>query len=283
MTRRFVDVLRLGAADVQADRVADHHVGQRLLVGVLGGDVADVLALAQHGHAVGHVEHLVQLMRDDDEGLAVGLHVAHDGEELVRLLRGEHGGGLVENEDVRAAVEHLDDLDGLLLRNGHVVDLLIGVDVEPVFVADLLDLFAGFGQVELAFKAEDDILRCGEEIDELEVLVDHADAVLERVLGGGDRHRFAMNVDLPLVGEVDAGEHVHQRGFAAAVFAEQRQDLAFVQLKVDGAVRHDLAEPLCYILHFNCACSSQGGHPFFYRRARKKALQYCIDSCYILP
>ena len=31
--------------------------------------------------------------------------------------------------------------------------------VEPVFVADLFDLFAGFGNVELAFKAEDDILR----------------------------------------------------------------------------------------------------------------------------
>ena len=42
-----------------------------LLVGVLGGDVTDVFALAQHGHAVGHVEHLVQLVRDDDEGLAV--------------------------------------------------------------------------------------------------------------------------------------------------------------------------------------------------------------------
>ena len=46
------NVLRLGAADVQAHRVADHHVGQRLLVGVLGGDVTDVFALAQHGHAV---------------------------------------------------------------------------------------------------------------------------------------------------------------------------------------------------------------------------------------
>ena len=265
------NVLRLGAADVQAHRVADHHVGQRLLVGVLGGDVTDVFALAQHGHAVGHVEHLVQLMRDDNEGLAVGLHVAHDGEELVRLLRGEHCGRLVQNEDVRPAVEHLDDLDGLLLRNGHVVDLLIGVDVEPVFVADLFDLFAGFGNVELAFKAEDDILRCGEKIDELEVLVDHTDAVFERILGGGDRDGFAVNVDLPLVGEIDAGEHVHQRRLAAAVFAEQRQDLALVQLKVDGVVRHHFAEPLRDILHFNCACSSQGGHPFFRWRAQEES------------
>ena len=214
-------VLRLRAVDVQAHGVADHHVGQRLLVGVLGGDVADVLALAQDRHAVGYVEHLVQLVGDDDEGFAVGLHVAHDGEELIRFLRGEDGGGLVQNEDIRPAVEHLDDLDRLLLRNGHIVDLLVGVDVKAVLVADLLDLPARLGDVELPLEAEDDILRRGEEIDELEVLVDHTDTELERILGGGDRYRFAMNVDLPLVGEVDTGEHVHQRRLAAAVFAQQ--------------------------------------------------------------
>ena len=54
------------------------------------------------------------------------------------------------------------------------------------------------------------------------MLVDHTDAVFERILGGGDRDGFAVNVDLPLVGEIDAGEHVHQRRLAAAVFAEQR-------------------------------------------------------------
>ena len=79
-----------------------------------------------------------------------------------------------------------------------------------------------------------------------------------------------MNVDLPLVGEIDAGEHVHQRRLAAAVFAEQRQDLALVQLKVDGVVRHHFAEPLRDILHFNCACSSQGGHPFFRWRVQEE-------------
>ena len=78
------------------------------------------------------------------------LHVAHDLEELVGLLRGQNGGGLVEDQNIRAAIKHLDDLDGLLLRNGHVVNLLVGVDVEAVFVADLLDLLGGLGEVQLA-------------------------------------------------------------------------------------------------------------------------------------
>ena len=113
--------------------MADHHVGQGLLIGVLRLHVADVFALAEDG--------LMQLVRDDDEGFAVGLHVAHDLEQLVRLLRRENGGRLVEDQDVGAAIEHLDDLDGLLLRDGHVIDLLVGVDVKAVPVADLPDLF----------------------------------------------------------------------------------------------------------------------------------------------
>ena len=92
--------------------------------------------------------------------------------------------------------------------------------------------------------------------------MDHADAVFKRILRRGDGHGLAVDVDLPLVGEIDAGEHVHQRGLAAAVFTEQGQDLALVQLEIDGVVCRHLSEPLCNVLHFDCAFSSQGGHPF---------------------
>ncbi len=74
--------------------------------------------------------------------------VAQDGEELFGLLRGQHGGGLVQNQDIRPAVEHLDDLHGLLLRHRHVVDLLVRVDVEAVFLTDLLDPRGGRLEVE---------------------------------------------------------------------------------------------------------------------------------------
>ena len=94
-----------------------------------GGDGADVLALAQNGHPVGDGHDLVELVGDDDDGFAVGLHVAQDIKEPVGLLGGEDGGGLVQNQDVRAPVEDLDDLHRLLFRDGHVVDLLVGVDV----------------------------------------------------------------------------------------------------------------------------------------------------------
>ena len=93
--------------------------------------------------------------------------------------------------------------------------------------------------------------------------MDHADTVVERVLRGGNGHRLAMNVNLTLVREINAGEHIHQRCLAAAVFTQQRQDLALIQLQIHSIVCHDFSEALCYILHFNRARRSQGSHPFF--------------------
>ena len=259
-------VLRLGTVDVQADAAAHHHVRQGLLVGILGQHVADVLTLTQHRHAVGDLQHLMELVGDDNEGFAVGLHVAHDGEQLIRLLRRQHGGGLIQNQDIRAAVQHLDDLHRLLLGDGHIVDLHVGIDVKAVLVADVLHLFAGTGQIQLALQTQNNVLRGGKQVHQLEVLMDHTDAEGEGILGRRDGHRLVVDVDLPLVGEVDAGEHIHQGRLAAAIFAQQGQDLTLVQLHVDRVVGDNFSEPLGDVLHFDRAFVFQGCHPFFRRR-----------------
>ena len=56
---------------LQLHRAAHHHVGQGLLVGVLGVHGADVLALAQHRDPVGHRHDLVELVGDEEDGLAL--------------------------------------------------------------------------------------------------------------------------------------------------------------------------------------------------------------------
>ena len=84
--------------NVQRNAVADHHVRQGLLRRLRGVHAADVLSLAQHGDAIRNGEHLVQLVGDDNDRLAVGLHVPHNGKELVRLLRRQDGRRLVEDQ-----------------------------------------------------------------------------------------------------------------------------------------------------------------------------------------
>ena len=240
-----VHVFRLRAADGQAHRVAHHQLGEPGGVHTGGGHAAHAFALAQDGHPVADGQHLVQLVGDDDDGAALGLHLAQNGKQLVGLLRGEHGGGLVQNQDLRAPVQHLQNLHGLLFRNAHLVHRLLRVDFQTVIGAQLLDLgLQGLFARQLAGGAQHDVLHGGEHLHQLEVLVDHADAQILRVHRGADAHRLPGHEDLAVVRMIDAGDHIHQGSFAAAVFAQQRQDLAVLYVQLDAVVGHHAAEPL---------------------------------------
>ena len=245
--RRLVDDELHGAAD--------HHVRQLLLVRVAGVDGADALALAQDGDAVGHGHDLIELVRDEEDGLALARKLLHRGHELVDLLRGEHGGRLVENEDLIVAVEHLEDLDTLLHADGDVLDLGVEVDLQAVFFRELLDLFARFLALDEAelrrLRAEDDVVEHGEHVDELEVLVHHADAERGGIIGVVDLDGLAVFADLARLRLIQAEEHAHERGFAGAVFTEQGVDLALFELQGDVVVGLDARELLGDVKHFD--------------------------------
>ena len=247
VSRRLVDDELHGAAD--------HHVRQLLLVRVAGVDRADALALAQDGHAVGHGHDLIELVRDEEDGLALARKLLHRGHELVDLLRGEHGGRLVEDENLIVAVEHLENLDALLHADGDVLDLGIEVNLQAVFFRELLDLFARFLALDEAklrrLRAEDDVVEHGEHVDELEVLVHHADAERGGIIGVVDLDGLAVFADLARLRLVQAEEHAHERGFAGAVFTEQGVDLALFELQGDVVVGLDTGELLGDVKHFD--------------------------------
>ena len=67
-------------------------------------------------------------MGDEDDGLALALERLDDLEELARLLWREHGSGLVEDEDLGAAIECFQDLDPLLHADADRLDAGIWPD-----------------------------------------------------------------------------------------------------------------------------------------------------------
>ena len=122
---------------------ADHQLGELLGVRLGGVGRADGGAAPDDGDLVGDREHLAQLVRDEDDGQALGLELAQVVEERVDLLRDEHGGRLVEDEGAGAAVEDLEDLHALAVGDAEVLDEDVGADAEAVRVGDLLDLARG--------------------------------------------------------------------------------------------------------------------------------------------
>ena len=60
------------------------------------------------------------------------LELAQVAEQLVDLLRHQHRGRLVQDQDLRAAVEHLEDLHPLPGADAERLDQRAGVDHQPV-------------------------------------------------------------------------------------------------------------------------------------------------------
>ena len=78
------------------------------------------------------LQHLVELVGDEDDRGSVGDELVKRDEQLVDLLRDEHRGRLVEDQHLGAAVEHLEDLDPLSLpdpERGHeCIEVDVGAD-----------------------------------------------------------------------------------------------------------------------------------------------------------
>ena len=174
--------------------------------------------------------------------------VAKRREQLVDLVRHEHRRGLVEDEDLGAPVEHLEDLDALLVADAEVGDQRLGIDVEAVAVGELGDPATGAADVEVGgvagLAAQHDVLPHGEVVGQHEVLEDHPDAGVD---GVGRRPEVALlpvDDDGALVGPVGAVEGLHQRRLAGAVLTDDGVHGAGLHRQVDAVVGDDAREAL---------------------------------------
>jgi hypothetical protein len=146
------------------------------------------------------------------------------------------------------AIERLQDLDALLEPDREVLDLRVGVEREARRLRELAHPRPPGVVVEerapRRLGAEDDVLGHRHHRDQHEVLVDHPDPALDRVLRRAHPHGLALDQDLALVRVVEPVEDVHQGRLARAVLAEERVHLVREQVEVDPVVRDDAREAL---------------------------------------
>jgi hypothetical protein len=185
---------------------------------------------------------------DEDDGQALGHHLAQRIEQRFAFLRRQHGRGLVEDEDARAAVQRLEDFDALALADRKAADPGLGRDRQAEALRDV-EQFGARGAaaregLPQRFAAHHHVVEHAEVVGQREMLVHHADAGLERRARVAGRQRLAEDFDAAFVGGVVAEEDGDQRGLAGAVLAEQREDLAGVQFERDRVVGDEGAEAL---------------------------------------
>ena len=190
----------------------------------------------------------MQLVADEDEGVAFGRHPPQRPEQLVDFLGRQHGRRLVENQDGRAAVERLEDFDTLLLADRQLPYEGAGVHPQAVSLCQLLDPVGHSVRVQrhaaAGREAEGDILRHRQGRDEHKVLMDHADTVADRVGRGADGHGSAVDEDVPGVRLIQPVQDAHQRRLAGAVLAQQRVDLPGTGVEGHPVVGDDPGEAL---------------------------------------
>ena len=215
-------MIHLSPGNIQCYWATDHHVGHFRNGGLFCNHITNKGPFSQNSNAIGNIHYFVKFMRDDYNSLAGVAHVSENNEESVCFLRRQNGGGFVQNQYIGATIQHLNDLNGLFLRYGHIIDLLIGVDFKAIQITDLPYLVSSRFQIQFSgfVQPEDDVFRSGKDIHQLEVLMNHTDTELHGILRRTNGDFFSIDEDLSFIREVYAGEHVHQRCLAAAVFAQ---------------------------------------------------------------
>ena len=243
---------RLGGDEGGFALAADHHFGQPGHVGVLRTALGDELSVPQDGDAVRGVDDLVQPVRDKDDGDAARGDILHHLEELRRLALGQHGGRLVKHEQLHAPLVnlagdfhklHIADRqtghEGIFVnRHAHVIQRPARVGGHRLHIQrfKVFAEHAGNHARPADFAVELDVFGDGEARQQHELLMHHADALGHRVMRRGNGRLLAVEIDFAaeaacFVDDGHAEEHIHQRALSRAVFAQQRVNLARLDLE----------------------------------------------------
>ena len=165
--------------------------------------------------------------------------LAEHAEEARNLAWSEVRGRLVEDQEVDAAHQRLQDLDALAAAERQVADPRVGIEIEAEAGAGLPHRGRDRAALQPApgrVPAQHDILGHRHGLDQHEMLVDHADPGLEgrpRIVVG---ELPALVDDDARVGPHHAEQHLHEGALARAVLSEQADDLAGLDVEIDAGI-----------------------------------------------
>ena len=244
-----------GLGHLQQNLAAHHQLGQRLGAGLGGFHRGHHRAAPHDADIVGRLHDLAQLVGDEDHRLALIFQPPQDAKQMVRLIRGQNPGRLVQNQDIGLAIQRLEDLHPLLMAHRQIFDQGIRIDVQLVLPRQIRQRLARPRQRGVQHRAilgpQDHVFQYGEILHQLEMLEHHADPGANGALAVGDGGEFAIHKDLTGIGFVKAVEDRHQRRLARAVLTDDAVDGAFRHGNVDVFVGLNRTEGFGNALQLN--------------------------------
>jgi hypothetical protein len=223
-------------------------------------------AAAMHeGNAVAARRFVHEMRGDENRDTFVTREVADLMPEGIARLRIDAGSWLVEDEDPRLVQAGGRQLQALALPEGEIARQAIGDRRE-------IEALQGIGDARRQFRARHLIeprmeIKIGADrqfLIEREALRHVAD--IEPRLPVLRRHRLPQQARRAAAGRQQAGQHLHRRRLAAAVRAEEAEDLARLDAETDPVHGDEIAEPAGQLLGLD------GRWPVMLRAWRQRAL-----------
>ena len=230
--------------DIHQNITAYHHPGNVPLGDILNTSGSHNLTIPQDGDSVAYFLNLVELMGDKNYGKALLFQIFQLNEKFLCFLGCEHGGGLVQQQDLCSTQQNFQNLHSLLIAYGQVHDPFVRVDGKIVLFGNL------FGHPDClliikeypflpGFRAQNHVFCYRERRDKHKMLMNHADAVLQRNQGIGYLHFLPVNENFAFFRHLLSEEHLHQGGFPRSVFSHEAMDFSFLNTKSDILIGHE--------------------------------------------
>ena len=219
------------------------------------GQRGDLLAVAQHRNAVRHLHDLFQEVGDVNDAVSLPGQFADQLQQAFRLLGGKGRSGLVHDEHLGARGDDAGDLHQLVHAQGilfqsftHIQGKSQALERRVRLREHPLPIHNPCGRRGLA--AQENVLRDGEHGHDAQFLVDHGNAVIQRVLGGMELYGTPLPIHLPAIRSVHAREDAHQGGLPRAVLPHDGVHFPRTQIKIHTFEGMDSAEPFVDVLQF---------------------------------
>ena len=238
---------------------------QLLIVRLADRHGADPVSVAEDGDGIAEAEYLFKPVRDVDHHDPVLAQLFQHAEENVHFVVRQRRGRLVEDQDAAVLQQRLRDLDQLTVGDREVLDLLRAVDLDAHVVEDLLaaaDHLLGIHKAAGADLLADEQIFVHRHLrDQVQLLIDHADAGGLRFDRRESVDGFSVHHDLALGRGDRAGDHFAKRRFPRAVLAEERVDLAFLKINADMIQNGHVAVGLCQLSQRQYSFIVHNQHP----------------------